>query len=54
MLRTWLILLAIALAVGIFAPQLGVLTLIALALFGVTGLLWSSAYPFGRRRGGRR
>lgn len=54
MLRTWIVLLIVVLSIGVFVPQLAVLCLMALVLVGSAGLVWSSMYPFGRRRGGRR
>ncbi|UGT45165.1 hypothetical protein LTV02_18000 [Nocardia yamanashiensis] len=55
MIRTTFLLLAIVLAVAIFAPQLGILLLIAVFLLSVAGLAWSYFSPFNRHgRGGRR
>lgn len=54
MIRMSLLLLAIALAVSIFVPQVAVLLLLAMVLFGVVGMVWSASSPFGHRRGGRR
>ncbi|MFI1920535.1 hypothetical protein [Nocardia sp. NPDC020380] len=56
MMRTSFVLIGIVLAIGIFVPQVAVLLLIAIFLFGVAGVIWTYRGPFDRRsrRGGRR
>lgn len=55
MIRTLLLLFTAMAILGVVAPQLAGLLLVALLLLGAAGLVWSSASPFQRRRrGGRR